>query len=206
MDEWREVFEGGDGVRIGQDEYLAGFNERFWRIGPAGFWKLERLQAYDEGDFPSWLALRRGAWEESLRLIEELRPEYAEDEARISKAGFPYRRVRIVERPLVPYVQWELNILHVKSGYGQDAAVLDAERVTAYEAQGPLPELCVLGDATAYLVEYTPEGVPNGAVLFTRADVVAKARDFVRGLYEAGEDIASYFPREVAHLAPPAAA
>ncbi|MEU7070668.1 DUF6879 family protein [Streptomyces narbonensis] len=202
----RELFEDADGVRIGQAAYQADFGERFWRIGPEGFWKLERMQSYDEGDFPSWLAFRRGEWDESLRLIEESRPEYAEYYGKIAEAGFRHRRVRIVERPLDPYVQWELNILHVKNGYGEDVAVLDAERVAPYETDGPLPELCVLGDEAVYIVEYTPEGVPDGALVFTRPDVVAKARAFVRELYAAGEELGSYFPREIAHLEPPRAA
>lgn len=202
----REIFAGAEGVRLGQDVYTSDFTERFRRVGPEGFWKLERMQAYDEGDFPSWLAFRRGEWEESLRLIEELRPEYEEFFGRIARAGFRHRRVRIVERPLTPYVQWELHILRVKGEYGEEVSVLDAERVAAYEEVGPLPELCVLGDEAVYVVEYGPGGVPGGAVRYTAPEVVAKARAFVRELYGAGEDLAEFFPREVAPLPAPAPA
>ncbi|MEV6249622.1 DUF6879 family protein [Streptomyces sp. NPDC051742] len=200
----REMFEGVDGVRLEQDAYTPDFMERFWRIGAEGFWKLERMQSYDEGDFPSWQAFRRGEWEESLRLIEELRPEYEEYYGRIAKSGFGVYRARIVERPVTPYIQWELNVLHVKNGYGEQVTVLDAERVAPREQGEPLPELCVLGGESVYVIDYTPEGVPDGATRYDRPDVVARARDFVRELYAQGEDLATYFPREIAPLAAPA--
>jgi hypothetical protein len=114
----RDIFAGADGIRLEQADYTPDFMERFWRVGTEGFWKLERLQHYDEGDFPSWLAFRAGEWEHSLQLIEELRPEYEEYFGRMRKAGFGHHRVRIVEQPVTPYVQWEMNILHVKIGYG----------------------------------------------------------------------------------------
>ncbi|WP_030553290.1 DUF6879 family protein [Streptomyces exfoliatus] len=200
----REMFEGVDGVRLEQDAYTPDFMERFWRIGAEGFWKLERMQSYDEGDFPSWRAFRRGEWEESLKLIEELRPEYEEYFGKIERSGIGHHRVRIVERPVTPYIQWELNVLHVKNGYGERVTVLDAERVAPREQGEPLPELCVLGGEAVYVVDYTPEGVPDGATRYDQPEVVARARDFVRELYAQGEDLAAYFPREIAPLAAPA--
>ncbi|GAB3955347.1 DUF6879 family protein [Streptomyces sparsus] len=199
----RDVFDAADGTRLEQEAYTPDFMERFWRIGGEGFWKLERMQHYDEGDFPSWLAFREGEWEASLRHMEELRPEYEQYFGRIRGAGFGHHRVRVVERPVTPYVQWELNILHVKREYGENVSVLEADRVARHEPRGPLPELCVLGTEAVYVLDYTPDGVPDGATRFTRPDVVERSRTFVRRLYAAGEGLETYFPREIAPLAAP---
>ncbi|MER5511904.1 DUF6879 family protein [Streptomyces sp. NPDC002766] len=42
-------------------------------------------------------------------------------------------RVRVVERPVVPYIQWKLTLLRVKNEY-----------------KGPLPEVCALGDEAVW--------------------------------------------------------
>ncbi|MET7475657.1 DUF6879 family protein [Streptomyces sp. NPDC005648] len=191
------------GAYLDQDAYIADFNRRFWRTDAEGFWKLERMQSYDEGDFPSWLALRDGDWSESLRLIEELRPEYEEYYAKIAAAGFALHRVRVVERPIIPYVQWELNILSVKYEYGERVSVLDAMEVAGEETEDPLPELCVLGTEAVYVLDYYSRSEPNGAVLHTDPATVTRARTLVQRLYAAGEGLGGYFAREVAGLAAP---
>lgn len=61
----------------------------------------------------------------------------------------------------------------------------------------------MLGAEAVYVIDYTPEGVPDGATRFTRPDVVERARAFVRELYAAGEDLGTYFPREIAPLGAP---
>ncbi|WP_416983987.1 DUF6879 family protein [Streptomyces sp. T028] len=191
------------GTRLDQGAYIDDFGRRFWRTGGSGFWKLERMQGYDEGDFASWRALVRGDWEESLRLIEELRPEFEEYYGKIAASGFALHRVRIVERPLVPYIQWELNLLRLKREYGERVSVVDAVEVAPYEDRGPLPELCVLGSEAVYVLDYTSSGVPDGAVRHTDPAVVRQARELVQRLHSDGKDLESYFRREVAGLAAP---
>ncbi|POX41243.1 DUF6879 family protein [Streptomyces sp. Ru72] len=191
------------GTYLDQEAYIADFERRFWNLGSEGFWKLERMQSYDEGDFPSWQALRRGDWEESLRLIEELRTEYEEYYGKISAAGFALHRVRVVERPIAPYIQWELHLLRTKYEYGERVSVLDATEIVGDETGGPLPELCVLGTEAVYVLDYTPAGAPNGAVRHTDPAMVTRARALIRRLHSAGEPLESYFRREVAELPPP---
>ncbi|MFE0525450.1 DUF6879 family protein [Streptomyces sp. NPDC058954] len=192
-----------EGTRLDQQAYVADFERRFWHIGDEGFWKLERMQGYDEGDFASWRALLAGDWAESLRLIEELRPEFEEYYGKIAAAGFALHRVRVVERPVVPYIQWELNLLRVKNEYGERVRVLDAAEVAGDETEGPLPELCVLGGEAVYVLDYRPSGVPNGAVLHTDPATVARARALVQRLHSSGEPLEDCFRREIASLAAP---
>ncbi|MZE78557.1 DUF6879 family protein [Streptomyces xinghaiensis] len=198
-----EIFDGAHGTRLEQASYTPDFMERFWRIGAEGFWKLERMQHYDEGDFPSYVAFRSGDWGRSLQLIEELRPAYEEEFGKITGSDIGLHRVRVVERPVTPYIQWELNVLHVKQEYGEQVSVLEAERVASYEREEPLPELCVLGSEAVYVLDYTPAGAPDGATRFTQSDVVARSRAFLRELYAMGDGVEAYFPREIAHLEAP---
>ena len=44
---------------------------------------------------------------------------------------------------------------------------------------------------------------PDGAVRYADPDLVAAYEDFAHGLYESGEDVESYFLREIAQLPPP---
>ncbi|MEU4684051.1 DUF6879 family protein [Streptomyces xinghaiensis] len=161
----REIFGGAHGTRLEQAAYTPDFMERFRRIGAEGFWKLERMQHYDEGDFPSWLAFRDGEWERSLRLIEELRPEYEEEFGKITGSGIGLHRVRIVERPVTPYIQWELNILHVKQEYGDSEQVRPLAGAPA-PAKSPVtskpvpPRVC--GERRARTAGSRPDRSPVG--------------------------------------------
>ncbi|MDT0320849.1 DUF6879 family protein [Streptomyces millisiae] len=193
------------GERLSLDDYHQDFAERRNAVRGLDSWKLERRQHFLERNNPSWDAFRRGDWAESLRLIQETRPglvELAQDDRR---RGSVFRRVRVVARPLTPYVQWELNSLRVRAESGIPVRVVHVEDIGPLEAAGPLPELVSIGGHTLYSVQYTEEGLSDGAVRFTDPELVAGWTDLLRELYEAGEDLVAYVKREVAHLpAPPA--
>ncbi|WP_329062377.1 DUF6879 family protein [Streptomyces sp. NBC_01429] len=76
--------------------------------------------------------------------------------------------------------------------------------VTPSEGDGPLPELIVLGGDVLYEVLYTESGVPDGAIRHTDPEVIGGWESYIKELYRVGEDVMSYFDREVAHLPPPA--
>lgn len=200
------MFGAGDGVRLGPEPYVADFDGRFWSIGASGFWKLERRQTFLEPGFESWELFRAGEWERSLELLERQRPLVEAHLARIAAAGFVHRRVRVVELPLVPYVQWELHALRIKDESGENVRIVraDAEPVAGREAAGvPLPELAVLGDDVAYRVLNTEAGAPDGALRYDAPEEVRAARELVAELHAVGEPLAAFFDREVAPLPPP---
>jgi hypothetical protein len=185
------------GERLDQADYLASFDEYFWRSGPEGFWKLERLQHYQEPGLASWEAyFRDGDWDRSLRLAEELRPAFAAHLQRLAAAGVAHHRVRVVERPLSPYVRWELHLLRLKDQLGENVRIVDDSLA------GPLPELVVLGRHAVFDVRYTAEGLPDGAVRWTDPGTVAEARELVQRLHAAGEPLSEFFPREIQGVRP----
>ena len=201
----RELLDQAQGVRLDLASYTADFEERFWRIGGEDFWKLECLQEYQETGFPSWEACRAGQWERSLHLIEELRPEFEQYYRRASAAGFRLHRVRVVERPVTPYTQWELEVLNLRSQCGEQVTVVDGLREPRDPEADPvrLPDLVVLGTEAVYEVHYGEGGSPAGATRHTAPAVVEGARGFIQRLHRSGESLESYYPREIAGLGAP---
>jgi hypothetical protein len=194
------------GERLTRDVYRRDYRERDEAIRNGNSWKLERLQHFEEVGSPSRDALRRGDWQGALRLIEERHDALRDEALHDRRRGSVFHRVRVVEEPLTPYLQWELTSLRQRAQYGQRIRVVLASAVADSESHGLLPELTILDERTLYRVLYTDEGVPNGAVRYTDPGVVTPWVEYLRELYEIGEDVHSYFDRAVAHLPPPPAA
>lgn len=193
------------GERLISPEYKSDFRERDSHIVNGSSWKLERLQHFEElkGN-ASREALREGNWEEALRLIDARRDGLLRVREERAARGYVFHRVRVVEEPFTPYVQWELHSLRMQAEYGGTRVrVIDADAISSLEVSGPLPEVVILGGSTMYEVRYSDRGDPLGAVRYTDPATVARWEDFLRHLYTQGEDVHSYIDRKVAHLPPP---
>ena len=186
---------------LAPDQYAPDARERFADIGDY-FWKLERRQTFQEEGDASYRAFVRGDWDEALRIKDEGLNALRH---RFEKAGFESRRVRIVERPVSPYLQWEMQALRVRAEAGEQIRVLDAHAVRDREEGGPLPEVIILGTVALYEVGYDPAGVHNGARRILDPKVIDECRIEMAVLWDSGEDLASYFAREIAPLPPPPA-
>ena len=196
----RELLKGAAGQRLAEPEYRAEFRELFWKIGEHGFWKLEARQTFQEPGDASWEAFARGDWLGALELIEAQRSDLEAEGQRLRELGLRSCRVRVVELPLTPYLQWELHLLNL---IGQSA---DEVRVVAPQLAGPpesLPEVVTLGAAPTYEILYDAAGVLEGAVRFDDVALTTTCRERIADLFEAGEDITSFFIREVEPLPPP---
>ncbi len=191
------------GVRLSLDDYRVEFKDLQWTIAGQQSWKLEREQRFREPGFASWEAFSRGDWDEALRLIEEERDFLVEFSAKNAEKGIRLFRVRVVEEPIVPYLQWELHLLHLRAQCGERIRVVTEDRVGRYEATAPLPEVVTLGDSTLYRILYNAAGELDGAVRHSDPEVVAHWTGFMRDLYATGEDLGTYFRRVVAPLPPP---
>ncbi|MEU9288372.1 DUF6879 family protein [Streptomyces sp. NPDC048275] len=194
------------GERLTREDYKRDFRERRVAIRDGESWKLERLQHFEETNDDSREALRQGDWPAALRLFE------AERDALVRKArdeaarGAVFHRIRVVEEPLTPYVQWELHWLRLNAECGQSIRVLPASAVAAAEGGALLPELNLLDSRVLYRVLYTNAGQPDGAIRFTDPSTVKNWAEYLQELHAAAEDIQAYFDRAVADLPPPPAA
>ncbi|MEC3995500.1 hypothetical protein VSR01_18990 [Actinacidiphila sp. DG2A-62] len=193
------------GQRLERPGYKRDFRERREVIRDAESWKLERLQHFEE-DSPARDALRRGDWAGALRLFEARRNQFrgAAETDRLNNA--PFRRLRVVEEPLTPYMQWELHSLHVRAQAGNPSRVISAKDVAAAETDKLLPEVVILGGRTLYRVLYSEAGASLGAIRFTDPEIIEPWVAYISRAYAVAEDIQDYFARAVAHLPPPPAA
>jgi hypothetical protein len=191
------------GERLSQPDYKADFRAVEWTIEGHESWKLERRQHFREPGRASWEAFERGDWMQALDLIEDMRESATQFQAKASSLGIDLYRARVVEQPISPYLQWELHSLKMRAECGELIRVVPVDLVRGLEADGELPELITLGPSILYEILYTDDGEPAGGVKITDPRVVAHVEEISRYLYEAGEDLATFFEREVAPLPPP---
>lgn len=166
------------------------------------FWKLERRQTFQEPDDASYQAFARGSWDEALQIKDQGRDTLRR---RFTEQGFVLRRVRVVESPVTPYLQWEMQALRVRAEAGEQIRVLDASAFRDREAERIMPEVIILGTKVLYEVLYDETGLHSGGRRITDRTVIDECRAEMAALWGKGEDIASYFEREIAPLPPPPA-
>ncbi|MFI0779810.1 DUF6879 family protein [Streptomyces sp. NPDC021212] len=190
------------GDRLVIADYRSDFRLHRGAIRDVDCWKFERQQDFvDKGD--SWDAFCQGRWEESVRLLEEERENLREAVRQDRERNIVFHRVRVVEEPLTPYLHWELHALRVQAEAGKEIRVIGPGAWSALEADGPLPEVVVVGGRVLYRVLYNEAGALDGGIRFRDPELIKNWEGFIAELYEGGEDILSYFERHVAHLPPP---
>ncbi len=167
------------------------------------FDKLERLQHFREPYDTSWRAFAAGRWEESLEQAERDRPvveaEFEEDR----RQGYTSHRVRVVEFPVTPYMQWEMHQFKIRVDCGEDLRIIGPDAVAQYEADGIAPELIFMGSLAMYEVLYDETGVLAGGRKFTDPELIAGCRAEVQALLNQGEEFQVFFEREIVPLPPP---
>lgn len=186
------------GVLMSAGDYRADFVAEF-EAANGIIWKLERAQHFDEGGLPVWEAFVRGDWQGSMALLEGMREEFAADHP----DRIEFRRIRVVEEPLTPYVHWELAVLKVRAQEGERSRVVPASAVAPFETARPVPELVVFGPKLLYEVLYDRRGVHVGGRRVTDPDVIEPCLPVLASLYEQGEDLVRYFDRKIALLPAP---
>ncbi|MGW4413023.1 DUF6879 family protein, partial [Nonomuraea sp. NPDC004702] len=139
----------------------------------------------------------------SLRLIEAERDSVAAYFRDAVRRGLVFRRLRIVEFPVTPYLQWEMNSFRLRSELGEEVRVLDARQIADLERDGPLPEIVVLGGSVMYAVIYDEELKGAGARRFIDPEQIAMTVTEFEFLYREGEEFPQFFEREIASLGPP---
>ncbi|MFJ2218356.1 DUF6879 family protein [Streptomyces sp. NPDC101062] len=200
------ILQHAQGTRLDSAAYRADFRTREAAVRGRDSWKLERLQHFEEQGSPSRDALSRGDWAESLRLMDGRRDALLAERDDDRLRGTTFHRVRVVETPLTPYVQWELHSLRQQMECGGiPVSVIHAAAVERTEAElgALLPEVVILGGETLYQVLYTNTGLPDGAVRHTQESLIAPWESYIHALHRAGEPVTTYVDREVAHLPPP---
>ncbi|HWC78322.1 MAG TPA: hypothetical protein VG756_00020 [Pseudonocardiaceae bacterium] len=183
---------------LDSETYLDDFWPRYQKIKDV-FWKLETYQHFREPGVPSWEAFNDGQWERSLRLMADMQ---AEAKTELAQGDFVRRRVRVVDLPLTPYLQWELNFLKLRAEVGEQIRVVSTDKAQSCGFDA-LPELVVLGDVAIYEVLYDRDGNHEGARRFDSVELISGVRRDLEKLYAEGEEIRRFFARELAQLPSP---
>ncbi|TXC98823.1 DUF6879 family protein [Streptomyces sp. ISID311] len=165
--------------------------------------KLERGQNFKERGFPSWEAFAAGEWDRALSLIEEKREIYAGQFQKAAELGILERRLRVVQFPVTPYVQWELFVLRLRVELGDSIRVMDARKISDIEVDHLVPEVVILGDEVMYEVVYDDDGNAAGANRIADQATIEETSAGFDALYRRGEDFTEFFNREIAPLDPP---
>ncbi|MEW2621981.1 DUF6879 family protein [Streptomyces sp. NPDC048106] len=197
-----DSFPRGVSDRMDRPTYHADFGQ-VYNSGIGFLNKLERGQHFKERGFTSWEAFAAGDWARALSLADERRDNYAQELQKAARLGIRHRRLRVVEFPITPYVQWEFFVLRVRADLGDDIKVLDARKISDIERDRPVPEVVILGDVAMYEVVYDDDGNAAGANRFTERSLIRETSAGFDALYERGEDFHDFFDREIVPLAPP---
>nr|MDT0664535.1 hypothetical protein [Micromonospora sp. DSM 115978] len=179
---------------LGADEYLDDFWRRFQQTQGV-CWKLERQQHFESPEVPSWVAMNDGDWLRALRLMDEQMRKSVHDDF-VDHPNLERRRLRIVEPPLSPYLQWELNVFRLRVEAGERIRVLEVDQVRDLERIRALPEVVTLGGDVLYEVHYSPRGTYLGARRIDDSAVVAGCIAEITSLFARAEDFAAYYERE----------
>ncbi|MEU6313184.1 DUF6879 family protein [Streptomyces sp. NPDC047014] len=197
-----ECFRDGAGEVLQRRDYLDDFG-RVYGSDIRLLAKIERGQTFKEQGSPSWDAFASGDWAGALRLIEAERDSVAAYFQDAARRGLAFRRLRIVEFPVTPYLQWEMNSFRLRSELGEEIRVLDARAIADLESDGPLPEVVVLGSSVMYSVIYDEELKGAGARRFVDPGQIGTTIAEFEHLYRKGEEFSEFFKREIAPLDPP---
>ncbi|MGH3848991.1 MAG: DUF6879 family protein, partial [Pseudonocardiaceae bacterium] len=167
------------------------------------FDKLERLQYFREPGYPSWDSFAAGHWGEALQIMRQDRLAVEKEFAEDSRLGLNSYRVRVVELPVTPYLQWELHELKARAECGEGIRVVEPEAVARYETSTVVPELIFMGTLAMYEICYDDTGTRLGGRKFTDPELIEQCLSEVHALYDHGEDLLMFFEREIAPLPPP---
>ncbi|MDT0471324.1 hypothetical protein RM863_04150 [Streptomyces sp. DSM 41014] len=200
-----------DSFYHGVSEYLdrPAYHADFRRVHASGIRnlnKLERGQNFKERGFASWEAFAAGEWDRALSLIEEKREIYTQQFRDAARLNVLERRLRVIEFPVTPYVQWEMHVLRLRVELGDHIKVLDARDILDIERRNPVPEVVILGDAALYEVLYDDDGNAMGANRFTDRALIRETSAGFDTLYARADAFHDFFDREIAPLAPPTVA
>jgi hypothetical protein len=97
----------------------------------SSFEKFERLQTFQELELPSYRAWMEGDKTESRNLYFNTMPGSAEMYKNAAKRGISCTRVRVVERPFTPYLEWEMMTYQQTAKFGERIMIRDISEPSA---------------------------------------------------------------------------
>jgi hypothetical protein len=91
--------------------------------------------------------------------------------AKTAGKGTDLYRLRVVAKPIIPYLQWELHSLKLRAECGELIRILPAAAVRQLEDDGELPEVVTLGSSNAYHILYEQSAANSSGSCLRRPSV-----------------------------------
>ncbi len=139
---------------------IDGLWDRYWSEMRPEWFKLEVLQDYTgEDDGPSLRAWLKGDKQTALKLLEtDQEPEFTADCRRKRAEGVDLRRIHVVDRPLTPYMEWEIENYKLISVRRRGERVCLIDRAGVRELDLPGGDLMLFDDSRAIVNSYDRTG------------------------------------------------
>lgn len=126
--------------------------------------KLEVAQVFREPGDRSFDAFECGDLASSQEAMQDKRDAARKEFSRLALRRIAVKRIRVVETPLTPYLEWELQVLLHRAEMGEDIRVAPElpGGFSGAEIPNP-PELLAIGTEVLWRVLYEPNGGSIGA-------------------------------------------
>lgn len=190
------------GELLDNETFYADFQDTFWNC--TRFWKIESAQHFAEPGSASWQAFNAGDWDGALRLHDDRTQDLLDYHDRCNDHGIRTQRVRIIDTPLTPYLQWEMHLLFLRDATGGPIRILTHDTPTLLPKQFPhFPEVCGMDTTVLYEHLYDGHGVMYATVKYTNPRTIVEYKYLHEILYGKAAPIGPYFLRHIKPLPAP---
>jgi hypothetical protein len=159
--------------RLDLDEFGSRFVEAWSRL-QCCFRKVECWQAYQEREANrSQTAFNKGQVDKARELLRE---EAEADRALyddVKARKIDYARIRLVQEPLTPYLEYELMAYRIRESLGEAIEVVRCERGVNLPNENYF-DFLLFDRHTALIHDYGDEGLQSGGWLVTAPGVIAE--------------------------------
>lgn len=162
---------------ISVEDFGATFRELFAETKQE-FFKVERLQEYQEPENPSFVAYMMGNIEEATALLVEGLSSSADFFRQTAERNLLYTRVRLAELPLSQYLKWEFMSYQVSARYGERILVNDISNLPEQSSLKSGGDYVMFDNRIVLRHNYNSSGLLEGAWLIERKEDVEKYKAF----------------------------
>lgn len=177
----------GTGRRLDLGEFGSYFLN-LWQGTSMRFRKLECWQTYQEPSTRSLVAFNNGDLNETRRLLGEEaeadRPLYDD----VREKGIDFARIRLIQRPLTPYLKFEFMSYQIRQGMGETIALIELANDIKLPGENYFDFL--LFDRSAALVhDYGEDGLQCGGWYTDHPSVIVKLEETAESLRNRAVDL-----------------
>lgn len=182
--------------------WLEALETTWWTLG-SSYFQHERLQSYQEPENPSFRAFSAGDTEGVSRALNDAFVSEEPYLLPLCRKGIPYVRVHAIERPLTPYLHWELAVYQLLARYGQRILLLDLTEIPATSPLWRTYDFLLFDEKTVMVQDYGQDGLLCGGWVTEDAPTVRAFADLAREIQALSVPLAAFERAERLRNNPP---